>query len=486
MNHDIIQQIAIRCEFDTLLSLARAPIRGIDAGFEQAYWEDRLVDLQIDPKDDLGSIVRLLINKVKYVDGSDKKMQDALIMAVFKFVRSSCNVNATDVDRGATLLQILCRYPEQIFTRSVKELIRHPELRDLPANDTYTAVRVTCEQDDFEKLELFVLDGRFMPGRKELYAACLQGRIAMVRRLLDMPMKPFDACLEAASIGGYHDIVRVLASKGIDLNPKQNKPSAMSLAFARGHSEVVLELLRLGACKKRALHTAAFRNNLEIVSLLFDEFGVDANAQDSKGRTALHIACIYGHHEMVSRLLENKTTRPDLPCHAGLTPLHNACGSEYPEAALRVLERLDKNRANARDCTGLTPLYYAISSKNRVLVSRLLCRGIGKIDIEMTVHGQTPLAQACRLSSVDVVRSLLDAGADMNNTSRGETALHVACINDKADIVYELVNHPHIQSNVSSLVSGDTPLMAACRLNNVGAVRALRSARDIDVNATNL
>jgi len=75
-------------------------------------------------------------------------------------------------------------------------------------------------------------------------------------------------------------------------------------------------------------------------------------------------------------------------------------------------------------------------------------------------HGHTPLHLACWRDSLDIIKFLLNTGADVNAKSAGGyTPLHEACVRDYLDIIKLLLNagaDPTIKNN-----KGQTPLMCA-------------------------
>ena len=100
-----------------------------------------------------------------------------------------------------------------------------------------------------------------------------------------------------------------------------------------------------------------------------------ANQADPDGRTALMLAAFNGHTEIAALLLD-----------AGA-------------------------RIDTRDQTGRTALMYAASGENEVTVALLIKRRAG-VNLADSEEHWTPLMFAAAEGQADVVRRLLDAGAD--------------------------------------------------------------------------
>ena len=115
---------------------------------------------------------------------------------------------------------------------------------------------------------------------------------------------------------------------------------------------------------------------------------------------------------------------------AGDNILILAAKKEYPPKeepqrgalALYVAEHFDLARLDKTDRFGITPLMYAALQDHPLLAKALLAHGadvnaagakpVGANSYWLEMDGVTPLALACRRGSPEMVRMLLDAGAD--------------------------------------------------------------------------
>ncbi len=124
-----------------------------------------------------------------------------------------------------------------------------------------------------------------------------------------------------------------------------------------------------------------------------------------------------------------------------------------------------------------TPLIRASARGDNDEVLRLI--GVGA-DVNQTSNdrgrdpelGRTALVAAARFGHVDVVRTLLDAGAPVDHVVRGdETALIAALRGDHLDVARLLIRRG---ADANLGVRGDgSPLIAAVRNDNVNSVRLL-------------
>lgn len=171
----------------------------------------------------------------------------------------------------------------------------------------------------------------------------------------------------------------------------------------------------------RPLHYAAFVNSKEFVSFLIEN-GADVNLIDDIGYTPLHICARKGYHDVMKVLIENGATI-------------NFCSDD------------DQNVQESTRALGyltLEPLNIAIDHNHVECVQLLLESGARAVNKYFMGH-EINLAP---LDHLQCMKLLIDHGADPNTCNR----------------------------------CGITPLMRACREQNVQAVRfLLRHGADLDI-----
>jgi len=173
------------------------------------------------------------------------------------------------------------------------------------------------------------------------------------------------------------------------------------------------------ACGKSAeekLFQSTAKGDVPSVSRLIVK-GANVNARDAQGSTPLHCA---PSPEMASLLIANGAMI-NVVNSQGTTPLHLA-EERKNERLAQVLLKQGAD-ASARDANGVSPLY---SAQNAQMASDLIKHG-AKVN-ETDERGITPLHVAAGKNRLDVARSLIEQGANVNARDRelGNTPLHYA------------------------------------------------------------
>lgn len=293
--------------------------------------------------------------------------------------------------------------------------------------------------------------------------------------------------LHLATALGQLDTVRLLLDKKADIAAKTaDGCTALHVAVGMGLAPI---------------YTPLPKSDVKLINLLIER-GVDTKAVDARGRTALHGAVAASDSAVVELLLDI-----GLPINIkdsrGRTALHRAveCNNE-PAADLLLDAGAD---VNAKDADGKVPLRMAFYSLyyldyNPPLVAKLLARGTD-VDLATTIalgtardvaaaikrnpaainekaktdYEETPLQFAVRRKSPEMIKTMIDAGADPNIRDKsGNAPLHMAVqLGDKPTIAALLAGKADINAKGQG---GVVPLYWACSNLNVELVEQLLAA----------
>ena len=299
-----------------------------------------------------------------------------------------------------------------------------------------------------------------------------------------------DAAIRSGDLAVATDLVRA----GADVNaatPEGLTP--LMIASGLGRSLMVALLLTAGAqvlaleprAGSTALHKAALSGNPDVVALLLDHGAFIDQQTPILGHTALMDAVVYKHDEAV-RLLLHRGARTSIRNHWNETALDIA-RRDGLNAIVSLIEAKDEADADAAQIRA-QPLVQAIKAGDLQEVERLIAAG-ARIDERVPMTGSpdddyTPLAVAAREGHADIVRLLLEAGADSHRTIGlfGGTALHEACYFGHTEVIMAMteareragVRPPDLDAQ--GVLNGMTPLHDAVWHGHWDAARALVEA----------
>ena len=286
--------------------------------------------------------------------------------------------------------------------------------------------------------------------RLDVLSAAGLGRIgalkAMIARKepLEVELVPFKmrvSALHVAAMSGQAETTRLLIQAGADVKSSTGGDMGTPLhAGARaGQGQIVKLLLDAGADPNTAtdreglpIHAAAERGHAGVVAQLLDA-GCDVNAPGHSGRTPLIEAASRGRVEVVKLLLArgaDAVGKPDTD-----TPLHAACSGASNEVVLHFDANQDFPACvrlllaagagpRAPDTQGLLPLHracqfrcYGKPALQVVQVIRILLNAGADVNAAVTspktgYRRWTPICFAADSCSAELIKALLDAGAD--------------------------------------------------------------------------
>ena len=262
----------------------------------------------------------------------------------------------------------------------------------------------------------------------------------------------------------------------------------------------------------RPIHIAAeHASDPGIVECLLDG-GASLSSKGLEGLTPLMLAAAYNQNAAIAETLMRAGADPNLADAEGRTPLHLAAALNESPKVMAALLRAGAS-PKARDGRGRTPLWTAATRSDAHGVELLL--GAGAPADEPDDSGVTPLLSACERPDAAVLRLLTEAGADTNvrapdrctplmravaagadaaaveallsgkanvraQDDQNRCALSLAAENSAVppEVLERLID---AGADPDTLSNGlETPLMVACRADNLPAVRVLlRRGADI-------
>jgi ankyrin repeat protein len=280
---------------------------------------------------------------------------------------------------------------------------------------------------------------------EELFQAIRDGNIAVVKAHLSKnelearDVRGATPLMYAAAFGNF-ETFKLILDAGSDVNAHNNH-NATALLWAARDTERAKLLIERGADVNAAstegqtplIAASSQRDGSPVVALLVAK-GANLDFQDGRrGSTALNIAAESGATESV-RILLAKGANPAIPNRFGVTPLGSAPSGRRIEIAQLMLQKgLDVNLGttdSGRQTNGptdrlkVTALHNAAAFGPVDMVRSLLNAG-ARVDARDS-RNLTPLffALATEYPSIEMVQTLLRAGADVNARDKtGETPL---------------------------------------------------------------
>ncbi|XP_023371640.1 ankyrin repeat and KH domain-containing protein 1 isoform X2 [Otolemur garnettii] len=262
-----------------------------------------------------------------------------------------------------------------------------------------------------------------------------------------------ESCSQTPSNVASQCMPPVYPSVDIDAHTESNHDTALTLACAGGHEELVSVLIARDA---------------------------KIEHRDKKGFTPLILAATAGHVGVVEILLDKGGDIEAQSERTKDTPLSLACSGGRQEVVDLLLARgANKEHRNVSD---YTPLSLAASGGYVNIIKILLNAGAEINSRTGSKLGISPLMLAAMNGHVPAVKLLLDMGSDINaqiETNRN-TALTLACFQGRAEVVSLLLDR---KANVEHRAkTGLTPLMEAASGGYAEVGRVLLD-KGADVNA---
>ena len=337
---------------------------------------------------------------------------------------------------------------------AVTSLIQSRADANVPEADGTTALAWAVRQDDLQMVDQLLAAGAKVEaanryGVTPLYLACQNGSAAMIERLLkagadaNATSTEGETALMTAARTGNPEAVKVLLDHGANVEAKEAWHGETALMWAAGesHPEAMRVLIEHGAqLDARSTHNqwarqttaeprekwlpsgsltplmfAARQGCVECAKVLV-QAKANINAVDPDGISSTLFAIINGHYDVAAYLVDQGADT-NLADRTGRTALYSAVDYHTPPQS---------NRPAPKEIDSSFPSFELIkdllahgANVNAQLKAQQPYRAkLDRGDDTMLTTGTTPLLRAAKAGDVEVVKLLLEHGADPKLATR--------------------------------------------------------------------
>ena len=310
----------------------------------------------------------------------------------------------------------------------------------------------------------------------EIHTAARSGNLSQVKKILEKSPNSINkpdpgngyTPLHWAINYSKHDVVKHLIDQGANVNAKTTYGYTPAHLAAMGANAKIIGVLlakkpNVNIKDNRGftpiMYAVTSNNNAALIDKWIDA-GADLKVTNRQKQSLLHIACTYGKQDLARKLI-NQGMPYDQPDQYGNTPLFSAAARNQLEIVKLLLEK----GANVNIVSKNTKhtLLHSVCQSGALDSFKLI---IDKAeDVNATNNqGQTAIMLASYARQPEMVKALLEKGADPNIVSKDgymTSALHAACVQCMPEAVEALLGKKAKVSNKD--LNGDTPLHVAAR-----------------------
>lgn len=334
-----------------------------------------------------------LIDSIKAVD----------LDGVQRLLKTGIDVNIRSSD-GSTALIMALKSGKRDIAKAVLRSKADMNVCDL---DEKTPLMHAIESNNFEMFNLLLVhafESSFVPGATPMQSV---GGKTWASNVLDINLvnKLGENALMVAARIGNDQMFESLIDAGANLYIKnQEGLTVLDVATAAKHNSIIETINRYEKFLNQGAD--AFTKDEPTPEEKPVAGNVDVKARDKSGQTPLMQFAAIGNEDMVKKLIQLKS-EIDAKNFSGETALMLACRKGNP----KIVQLLLTAKANPllKDGQGKAPIIHAVETGSTEVIRPLLESG-AKLDAKYL--GSTPLMISCLIGNLDMVKILIDCGAN--------------------------------------------------------------------------